>query len=388
MEVYVLDNSLRRTEVVDRFESLIWTERYTAYGNFNLQMQSTSANRSLLTKGARLALNESSRVMTVETIEDKRTSDGKHTLTLQGRSLEQIMEDRTATDSWAGTEINPNWILTGTPATIARNIFNTICRTGFPNTADRIPFLESVIGNQFYTRPEPSSVITVELELQSVYAAIKNLCEAYSLGFSLTRIGDTSLLRFEIFTGNDRTLGQTTLPPVVFGYDLGTLSDTTELVSTENYKNVAYVFAKNGSAVIYAPGTDPSVSGFDRRVMTVKADDLTDPAGAALNTKMAQKGYDELAKARGIFAFDGEIPQRGSYKYGQDYFLGDLVSMRNNDGVTSSFRVTEQIFVSDGEGDRTYPTLSVELTATPGSWAAEDPTDTWATATTETWSNP
>jgi hypothetical protein len=388
MEVYVLDDVFRRTEVVDRFESLIWTERYSAYGDFSLQMHSTAANRSLLAKGTRLALNESSRVMTIETIEDKRSSDGKHMLSLQGRSLEQIMEDRTATDSWMGTELNPNWALTGAPAAIARTIFNTICRTGFPNTADKIPFLEAIITNQLYTRPEPGTSITVELELQSVYEAIKNLCEAYGMGFYLVRIGDTSKLRFSVYTGNDRTLGQTTLVPVVFGHDLGTLSDTTELTSTENYKNVAYVFAKNGSAVIYAPGTDPAVSGFDRRVMTIKADDLTDPAGDILNAKMTQKGYEELAKARGTFAFDGEIPQRGSYKYGKDYFLGDLVTMRNSDGVNSSLRVSEQIFVSDGEGDRAYPTLSVELTATPGSWAAGDPTDTWGTATTETWSNP
>lgn len=388
MEVYVLDDVFRRTEVVDRFESLIWTERYTAYGDFSLQMHSTAANRGLLTKGTRLALNESNRVMTIETIEDKRSSDGKHMLSLQGRSIEQIMEDRTATDAYQGTELNPNWTLVGPPATIARTIFNTICRNGFPNIADKIPFLEAIITPQQYTQPEPGTSITVELELQSVYEAIKNLCEAYNMGFYLVRLGDTSKLRFSVYTGNDRTIGQTILPPLVFGHDLGTLTDTTELMSTENYKNVAYVFAKNGAGVVYAPGTDPTVSGFDRRVMTIKADDLTDPAGAVLNSKIQQRGYDELAKARGTFAFDGEISKQGSYQYRKDYFLGDLVTMRNSDGVNSTLRVSEQIFISDGEGDRTYPTLSVELTATPGSWAAGDPTDTWATATTETWSNP
>jgi hypothetical protein len=326
--------------------------------------------------------------MTIETIEDKRSSDGKNILTLSGRSIEQIMEDRVARNTSATIDAVPTWDLTGPPAIIARTIFNTICRTGYPSATDKIPYLEAVITNQIYTRPEPGTSITVNLELQSVYQAIKDLCDAYGMGFYLIRVGDTSKLRFLVYTGNDRTLGQSTFPPVVFGHDLGTLDDTTELVSTENLKNVAYVYAKNGSAVVYAPGTDPSVSGFERRVLTVKADDITDAAGVVLTSKLLQKGYDELAKVRGTFVFDGEINKNGTYKYRQDYFLGDLVTMRNSDGVNSSLRVTEQIFVSDSEGDRSYPTLSVELTATPGSWAAEDPTDTWASATTETWSAP
>jgi hypothetical protein len=389
MEVYILDDALDRTEVVDRFESLIFTERYTAYGDFELVTHSTQANRSLFSIGTRMMINESNRVMTVETIENKRDSSGKEILTLKGRSVEQILEDRVATDNMSGTTINPNWVLTGTPAAIARNIFSTICVAGTLNVADRIPFLDPTVRTLFYTRPEPSSVITVELEHTTVYDAIKDICEAYELGFRLVHwipnVGPkVPVLQFDIYTGNDRTTGQSTFNPVVFSHELDNLTDSTELISVENYKNVAYVFAKNGSTVVYAPGTDPTTAGFQRRVLMIKADDITDAAGAGLTSKLNQKGYEALAKARGVFAFDGETPQRGSYKYNVDYFLGDLVEFRNVDGVSSIMRVSEQIFVSDEQGDRSYPTLSVELTATPGSWAADDAPDTWAEAT-ETW---
>lgn len=382
MEVYILDDLLRRTQVVDRFESLIWTERYTAYGDFELVTHSTQANRSLFKGGTRLALNESSRVMEIDTIEDSHTTEGKSILKVTGNSLEKILEDRVAIDSMAGTTANPNWALTGTPANIARTIFNAICRDGLLSVSDKIPFLESVITNQFYNRPEPSEIISVELEIMSVYQAIKDICESYGLGFYLVRVGDTSQLRFKIFTGYDRTLFQDTFPPVVFSHELDNMQNTSELTSTALYKNVCYVFAKNGSAVVYAPGVDASSTGFERRVMYVKHDG--DETGAALTTILNQKGYDALAKARGVFAFDGEIPQRGSFKYGKDYFLGDLVDLRNADGVSSRMRVTEQIFVSDAEGDRSYPTLSVDLTATPGSWAAENTPATWAEQT-DTW---
>lgn len=387
MEVYVLDERRRRTEVIDRFNSLIWTERYTAYGDFELVIHSNSTNRSRFQMGTQVALNESERIMTVETIQNKLSSDGRAMLTLSGRSLESILEDRVAIPNLQGTATTPKWGLSGTPAEIAREIFTSICKFGVL-TADRIPDLETTFTQQFYTVPEPASTISMELEAQTVYQAISEICAAYGLGFQLTRVGDTSYIRFRVYTGNDRTLGQNLLPPVVFSHELDNLSDITELSSIEPFKNVAYVQAKNATHVVYAPGADPTVSGFNRRVLLVKATDIEDAAGPVLTAKLTQKGYEELAKARTINAFDGEIPQRGSYKYAKDYFLGDLVDMRNSDGISNVMRVTEQIFVSDDQGDRSYPTLSLELTATPGSWAAEDPTDTWAEATTETWSNP
>ncbi len=389
MEVYILDDILRRIEVVDKFESFIWTERYTAYGDFELVLHSTPANRSLFPIGTRLVHNSTTRVMTVETIENKRDSSGHDILTVKGRSIEQILEDRVATDNMSGLTANPNWTLTGPPATIARTIYDQICKIGILNSADIIPFPSSTVYPLFYTRPEPSTVITIELELSTVYDAIKNICEANGLGFRLTRYEPSFYLYppelvFAVYTGNDRTTAQDDFPPVIFSHELDNLSDITELTSVESYKNVAYVFAKNGSTVVYAPGTDPSASGFQRRIMFIKADDITDAAGAGLTAKLNQKGYDALAQARGIFAFDGEVPQRGSYKYGVDYSLGDLVEIRNSDGVSSNMRVTEQIFVSDAQGDRSYPTLSFELTATPGSWAAEEADDTWSTET-DTW---
>jgi len=387
MEVYILDDSLRRSEVVDRFESLIWTERYTAYGDFELVTHSTSANRALFPMGSRLALNESTRVMQIDTIENKLDAEGKHMLTLSGKSLESILDDRIANNSIVGTTAHPNWAIADKPMNIVRTIFNTICRTGYPSSTERIPNLEAIIPNPPYTRPEPSDVVTVTIEPKSVYTAIKEIAEAYDFGYSLTRIGDTGLLRFSVYTGDDRTLYQTNFKPVIFSHEMNNLENISELSSEATYKNTCYVITKTGVLVYYAPGVDPSVSGFERRVMMVKYDG--DETGTALTDIARQLAYEELAKARKVVAFDGEIPQRGSYKYARDYFLGDLVELRNSDGVSSQMRVTEQIFSSDQEGDKSYPTLVVDNTATVGSWAAAtnvdvdtwaERTDTWATA--------
>ena len=377
MEVYILDSLYRRARVVDKFKSLIWTERFSAYGDFELTMNSTLENRTRFPAGTRLAINESYRVMTVETVEDATDSEGRNLLTLKGRSLEAILEDRVARGTLGDLTSTPKWVLTGPPMNVARYIYHYICGLGTLDPGDKIPnviegsiFPEDTIG-------EPPDSITYEIELTSVYLAIKQLCDLYDAGFRLVRNFDTSQLYFDVYMGSDRTTAQSTLPAVIFSPDLGNLQNTTELTTIATYKNCAYVISPVGHEVVYPLDIDPRVNGFDRRVLWVKADNITDTDPAVASAKMIQRGKEELSKCRRFSAFDGEIGQISTYKYGTHYNLGDLVELRNTDGATNNMQVTEQIFVSDEEGERSYPTLSLNTFITPGSWLAWDYSQVW-----------
>jgi hypothetical protein len=383
MEVYILDDMLRRVEVIDNFESLIWTEREKSTGDFDLVLHSTPDFRRLFTTGTHLAMNESDYVMIVENVENKRDAEGRPVLTITGRSLEQILVSRIATEGMQGLTDDPKWKLTGTPANIARTIFQKICVEGLLSPSDIIPFITSGTMYSPGTILESNVVITVDLEVGTVYARIKELCDAYGMGFRLTRNLDTSQLYFEIYSGSNRTSQQSTLPPVIFSPDLDNMADVSELASIANHKNVAYVLSKNGAEIVYAPGVDPSVTGFDRRVLVVKADDVSDPAGPGLSAILQQKGREALAEAQRTYVLDGEITKYGMHKYRRDYFLGDLVEMRNSDGATNYMRVTEHIFASDAEGERSYPTLAVETVIEPGTWLGWDPAQDWEEAPME-----
>lgn len=462
MELYILDSLLRRSAVIDRFESLIWTERYSAWGDFELVIHSTSDSRTTFAPGTRLAMSDSYRVMVCEFIENATDSEGRQMLTVKGRSLEAVLDDRTARNTFADLNTTPKWTIQGPPAAIARYIFNQICRDNVNFADDNIPFIKPGSIFPASTIPDPDNVLNVELELQSVYTAIKELCDAYNLGFRLVRNFDKSELYFDVYTGFDRTTLQNTLAPVIFSPELDNLSNMTEIRSISNYKNVAYVFHSIGVQIVTAEGVSVDVEGFDRRVMHVDATNIEIPdrvitlteaqtaainfakgingiasfekeglenllnkkrltvqqassmdgvGGAALsaeqrvqlqsardvsvvynatenayiNPRLIQRGQEELAKNRSLAAFDGELPANNPYKYDLSYKLGDLVEMRNSDGVTNQMRVTEQIFVSDGEGERSYPTLAIDLFITPGSWFAWNFSQVWADAT-KTWS--
>lgn len=386
MEVYVLDALLRREYVIDKFESLIWSERMRAEGDFELVVHSTLTNKTRLPVGVRLAMNESKRVMIVETIEDTTDAEGKALITLTGRSIESILRDRIAKANLTDLTTEPKWVITDTPTEIARKIFHDICVLGELDVGDIIPFVVETSAYPADTIGEPTETITVEIDLSTVYDAIKSLCDLYDMGFRMVRIDDSSQLYWDVYMGSDRTSSQSSLPAVIFAPDLDNLQNTTELTTISLYKNVAYVFSKAGYEVVYPLDVDPSIEGFERRALFIKADDIEvgDPDAS---DKMIQRGKEALSQSRRFQAFDGELNQNNVYKYEQDYYLGDLVERRSETGFADVMQVTEQIFVSDSEGERSYPTLSINTFITPGSWIAWDFNQVWDDLTTEEWAD-
>lgn len=384
MEVYILDDFLRRTAVVDAFESLIWTDRYSGKGDCELVVPSLSQYRRLLTPGTQLALTDSDRVMTIETASIKADADGRTLLTATGTSLEAMLEDRVATDGAAMMTEDGKWIVNGTPGGVVRQLFDLICRQGILSPSDVIPFLKNGTLNPVGSIPETTQTFPFEIPLGPLYTVIKDICDRYDLGFRLIRDGDKSKLYFEVYTGSDRTTQQSILPPVIFSPDMENLQNVSELMSTAGSKNVAYVFSKTSSLVVYANDANSDTAGFDRRVVHVDATNIDEPDPVIHQALLLQRGQEALAAHRPLAAIDGELNQFSKYKYLRDYRLGDLVEQRNDDGAVNNMRVIEQIFVSDVQGDRGYPTLALNAFITPGTWDSWG-NETWDGGGEETW---
>jgi hypothetical protein len=309
--------------------------------------------------------------MRVETIENYTDEEGRDLTKVSGNSIETILKDRVAFLYKDDLTAHPKWTLTGmTPFRTAEKIFEDICRDGLADPKDIIPFLANVDIFPPDGIQGPDQAITIDIEPQSVFDAIKALNELYDFGFRLVRNLDASQLVFNIYTGSDRTSGQSIRPPVIFSPDLENLKNPRELTSVNDAKNVAYVYSPVGFREVFPQDVDPNTTGFERQVLAVVASDITETNVAIANALMDQRGREELSKHRNYGYFDGEISQRSQYKYDHDYYLGDLVETRNGAGFSNYMRVTEQIFVSDREGERAYPTLTTKKFVTPGSWAS------------------
>ena len=370
MQLHVLDEQYRRKTLIDKFESMIWAERFSTFGDFELVILSNVKNRAQFAPGAILGIDESQRVMLVETVESTQDNEGRQLLSVKGRSLELILEERVLS-AYFGSSFS-GWGTSGTPIAVATSMFDFVVRDLNISIDDGIPFLTAGPSPMFDTVgdiPAPIDNIVISFDGPvSLYSAIKDLCDRYALGFRLVSETDESKLYFEIYTGKDRRSSQSILPPVVFSPALDNLTNVSALDSIAAYKNTAYVYSVNGKALVIGGESGLSQTGFTRRVLIVDASDITDEAGPTLDARLQARGLEELAKAKRLRAFDGAISQFSMYTYNDDYLLGDLVEMRTEDGVIKYVRVVEQIFVSDAEGDRSYPTLSDVLFITPGSW--------------------
>lgn len=377
MDVYILDDLYRQVDVVDKYLSLVWTERFQAWGDFEMHLHSVRENRIRMMIGTRLLIEQSYRVMIIETVEDTVDQEGREILKVRGRSLETILENRLARDSMDDLTTEPKWVWNDPPYLIANSMFNHICITGALDPGDIIP--DVGVASEIFpedTIPFSTDPVLYEIDMMSLYQAIRDLCNIYGMGFRMVR-DLTGQLWFDTYMGSDRTTQQTTLPAVVFSPSMDNLTNVTEFSSNVLYKNVAYVVSAVGSEIVYALDVDPAIEGFERRVLFIKAEDITDPTPATASAQMIQRGLDELSRNRKIVAFDGELNQNSKYKYGTDYNLGDLVEFQNDTGARSIMRATEQIFTSDKEGDRSYPTLEIYATITPGAWDTLPPDLVW-----------
>lgn len=233
-------------------------------------------------------------------------------------------------------------------------------------------------GQVFQTGTKPNQVGAHSLNLSS---ASNNITGAIFFG-GFTNFGESMYWGFTTF-GALSARNPRKIEPILFSESLDNFIIDRSHYSDGDYSNVVYVTHKETLMKIddgYAE------SGIQRRVVHVDADSLEE--GPTLRTEMMAMGALELAKRRRVFLIDGEVPPYSRYKYDVDYSLGDIVMIENRTGNRAFARVVEQIFVSDGEGYRTYPTLREEISLAQGSWYAPQYRITWSQAEPlGTWAN-
>ena len=91
MDLFVLDTSLNQIAVLDTYKSLIWTERYNEYGDFEIVAPVTSNLLSVLKQDYYLEHRDTDRTMILEKILINTDIEDGNTMTITGRSLESIL---------------------------------------------------------------------------------------------------------------------------------------------------------------------------------------------------------------------------------------------------------------------------------------------------------
>jgi hypothetical protein len=357
MDIHAQDEDFQDIGLIENYETLIWSERYSAFGDFDLKLPKNHEYRDLLATSSYLTIPSSKYTMCLETTEEDNSG-----VKVKGRSLESILDRRIIEDAGpTAATSHTNYIVKligyniGGSAVVPERRVSTL----FINDAVPPGFVDT-------TTYEPIKYG------ENLYATVRKLANERQLGFRILNPEASVLMSFEFYFGEDHSAfhGE----PVIFSESLGNIQNVKQLKSSAPYKNLAVVNLPpwDGSVGlgeiwrIQREATAPS--GLARREVWSDATDLrkdetfdatNKPARAAAWGRQAVIGYPNINNTD--FEIVPQVPgQERIYKYDVDYKLGDLVAVAGPTGAFVTHRVTEYIQSFGPEGDSEYPTLTVE----------------------------
>jgi len=393
MLLYTMTEGFRRDQLIDGYNSAIWTERFFQSGDIELLCPLEKKFVELLSPGTMVGHGSSREVAVIENHE---IEEGM--LKVTGPMLDEaLLKNRMA---WFK---NPD----GTdPPTSEFKL------TSFPGEMLAVVLTDMVISPADWTGGYASSNLDWDrdkidnltlgfiseggLERPRTFPigplsdGLRSFATAQGMGFRiyLDSADDTDYsLVFSAWFGRDLTSRQDDFPLVRLSPNLNSLLDTKEVLSISEYKNVAYVYFDGTVYTYYAEPDLPIPEGLDRRVMVREA--TGDPPVGLLAEYLAQHAADAFANNNYIRAIDGQASIPSDYRYQVDYRLGDIIELEGITGNLAKARVTEYIRAEDETGDHEYPTVSVIDPLDSGNWPpTDDPGDPWDPDPDDDWDDP
>lgn len=349
MDSIVINTAFDPISIIDTYESFIWTDRYYECGDFELYTPMVEGILEYIKQDHYLQSLNSDHVMIIEKIRiDSDAEDGSF-LTATGRSLESILGRRIV---WKQTSISGNF-QDGIELLLNENIID-------PSDTDR------KIDNFVFEPSDDPAITSLTIDAQytgdNLYDVIKNACCERNVGFKIT-LNDYKQFVFKLYAGVDRSYDQTKHPYVVFSPKFDNISNSNYIESKSALKNVALV-AGEGEGPDRKYSSVGGGSGLSRRELFVDARDITSDLGDGViltadeyTAKLNQRGSEKLSENKEISSFEGEAETNALYKYGHDFFIGDVVQIANEYGHETTARVVEMIMSDNTSGSSVYPTF-------------------------------
>ena len=351
MEVTVLNKNFESVDVIDYFESLIWTDRFNKCGDFEIYTPITTEIWNILQPDYYLWSRDSEYLMIIEDRQIETDIETGNHVTITGRSLESILMRRII---WNQTVITGN-LQTGIKKLITENVIN-------PGVADR------KIANFIFEDSTDEAITKLTIESAQytgdvLYDVITELCATFSIGFKIT-LNDSKQFVFKLYSGTDRSYSQSINPYVVFSPNFENIMNSKYLESSKTLKNVTLV-AGEGEGSARRTSVLGSGTGIERRELYTDARDISSNVdGGTLSdaeymAQLKQRGTENMADYKVTKTFEGEVEATQMFSYGEDFFLGDIVQNVNEYGMEFKSRVEEIVRSQNEEGNSIYPGFTI-----------------------------
>jgi Siphovirus ReqiPepy6 Gp37-like protein len=374
--------------LVDDYSSLVWTERYLDYGEFQLNIPAQKAVRPFY-PGTLFGIDSSPCVMLAESQQESVNDEGYPEIVITGRSAESILENRVL------------WAPHGSDLTLARTytyldaallyiwgglLNGTTSDVGYTVARPAEISLNSKITDAILTDSSPATSLTpqkITVALGQVGPKVREFLTKAGRGIRCVRpvsnvdgvqqisvdpangankglitrtpmSGVTWSLRFDVYSGIDHANPPPGYDVVYFSSEAGHLDDID--IKTTYKEFITNAVHSVDSTYYYGSSTPletPHDFGVRHRYIDASqlVSGLTPPEYVPIITK-DQHDFYQTHPNRAIL--DAKVTSGTPFVYGQHYNLGDLVMMRHIDRERRAL-VSEYTRIDDAEGFREFP---------------------------------
>lgn len=245
MVVYVLDKTFKKQVLIEDFISLIWTERFCKAGDFEFLVLVNKENYQYLQRGNYLMMEDSDRIMVIETRELINDPINGDRLKVSGNSFEFMLDRHICTYGLNTYTTSSLLKISGNAQAIYNSIINTDFITANVLNKNRGVGDLIAIKNEDFTQ----NIDYNADDIKTIYQLFEEIGEKYNIGYKITYHNDPNLnanqkLWFTSYMGKDRTTNQMVTPARVFSTDYDNLTYAEYIESSENYRNTAMVIGE------------------------------------------------------------------------------------------------------------------------------------------------
>lgn len=411
MDLFVMNTNLETLAIVDAYEEFIWTDRYYGYGDFELYTAMKPELLEFIKQDYYIMKRDSDRVMIIEKILITADTENGNHITVSGRSLESILDRRVI---WGQRTLSGN----------LQNAIKTLLNENVISPSNTKRKINSFVFRASTDPLITEKTIEAEYTGDNLYEVIQKLCEENEIGFKITfenrqfifqlyagadrsydqtdnpyvvfspkfdnivssnYIESKSSLKNVALVGGEGEGAERTYTAVgsytgldrremfVDARDLSRevtvttepVAEVNEISETESSGITTYsdIWSDPDYSMSLGPGFDRNEDDSEDGSVEVLPDStetitLTEEEYIAL---LRQRGKEHLAENVSVRSFEGQMETTVMYRYGEDFFDGDIVQIANEYGHEARVRVIELVTSEGPNGYSVYPTFSTVI---------------------------
>lgn len=358
---FILDDEGNNLGIVEDYETLKWSRNYLQAGAFQMIINRNSFLANKLQKGNLLLptefTGEVDQIYLIEQVESIIDEEGKlnENIILTGRTVGGMMEERLAL-----------------PPELAdyderEDVAETLMKDWVNENAGDLASIERQIPNLSIAPDQGrGGNVSYAVRYQKLSQILEEIGRAGGLGWEVSYDIQSQESVFDVIEPTDRTKGSGT--PVFLDIDFETILELNIIESVLGKKSYAYTGgAGEGQDRIIAETFLNTLepTGFDRREIFVDAGGLTSLSNIerAGNVELLKRQIDDIIQVN--------INQFGSFQLGEDWFVGDFITVRNEVwdfevdlqiiGVTIEIRANEGRPLIDVQIGQEIPTIKSQF---------------------------